>query len=80
MRHLFINNTSQLFQINPLHAYIWPNGGPAWARRLRATTLAHARHAGLLTVMGRRPSMGHNSDPCTSCRSADCDGPAYRPI
>jgi hypothetical protein len=23
--HLFINNPSQLFQINPLHAYIWPN-------------------------------------------------------
>jgi hypothetical protein len=48
MRHLFINNLSQLFQINLLHAYLWPNGGPAWARRSRATTLAHARHAGLL--------------------------------
>jgi hypothetical protein len=49
-RHLFINNSSQLFQINLLHVYIWPNDSPAWARRSRATTLAHARHAGLLTV------------------------------
>jgi hypothetical protein len=52
-RHLFTNNPSQLFQINLLHAYIWPNGGPAWARRSRATTPAHARHAGLLTVIGQ---------------------------
>jgi hypothetical protein len=50
-RHLFINNPSQLFQFNPLHAYIWPNGGLAWAIRSWATTLAHARHVGLLTVM-----------------------------
>jgi hypothetical protein len=28
-RHLFTNNPSQLFQINPLHAYRWPNGDPA---------------------------------------------------
>jgi hypothetical protein len=52
-RHLFINKPSQLFQINPSHGYRWPNGGPAWARRPRATTLAHARHAGLLTVPGQ---------------------------
>jgi hypothetical protein len=51
-RHFFTNNPSQLFQINPLHVYRWPNGGPARARRPRATTLAHARHAGLLTVPG----------------------------
>jgi hypothetical protein len=25
---LFTNNPSHLFQINPLHAYRWPNGGP----------------------------------------------------
>jgi hypothetical protein len=46
-RHLFTNNPSQLVQINP-HAYRWPNGGPARARRPRATTLAQARHVGLL--------------------------------
>jgi hypothetical protein len=34
-RYLFTNNPSQLFQINPLHAYRWSNGGPAWARRPR---------------------------------------------
>jgi hypothetical protein len=57
-RHLFTNNLSQLFQINLLHAYRWPNGGPAWARRQRAITLAQACHAGLLTVSGQpvRPS------------------------
>jgi hypothetical protein len=27
-RHIFTNNSSQLFQINLLHAYRWPNGGP----------------------------------------------------
>jgi hypothetical protein len=52
-RHLFTSNPSQLFQINPLHVYRWPNGGPAWARRLRTTTLTHARHVGLLTVSGQ---------------------------
>jgi hypothetical protein len=41
-RHLFTNNPSQLFQINSLHAYRWPNGGPARTRRSRATTLAQA--------------------------------------
>jgi|UniRef100_A0A804R3N9 hypothetical protein len=51
-RHFFTNNPSQLFQINPLHAYRWPNGGLARARRTRATTMAHARHADLLTVLG----------------------------
>jgi hypothetical protein len=51
-RHLFTNNPSQLFQINLLHAYRWPNGGPAWARRPRATTLAQTRYAGMLTVSG----------------------------
>jgi hypothetical protein len=50
-RHLFTNNPSQLFQINLLHAYKWRNGGPAQARRPRATTLAQTRHAGLLTVL-----------------------------
>jgi hypothetical protein len=52
-RHFFTNNPSQLFQINPMHACRWPNGGPAQARRLRATTLAQARHADLLTVSGQ---------------------------
>jgi hypothetical protein len=47
LHHLFINNPSQLFQINSLHGYRWPNGGPARARRPRAITLAQARHAGL---------------------------------
>jgi hypothetical protein len=51
-RHLFTNNLSQLFQINPLHTYTWPNGGPTQARRSRATTLAQAPYAGLLTVPG----------------------------
>jgi hypothetical protein len=50
MRHLFTNNPSQLFQINLLHAYRWPNGGLARARRSLATTLAQARHVGLLTM------------------------------
>jgi hypothetical protein len=50
VRHFFTDNPLQLFQINPLHAYRWLNGGPARARRPRATTLAQARHAGLLTV------------------------------
>jgi hypothetical protein len=36
-----------------MHAYRWPNDGPAWARRPRATTLALARHADLLTVLGQ---------------------------
>jgi hypothetical protein len=58
-RHLFTNNLSQLFQINPMHAYRWPNGGPARARHTRATTMTETRHAGLLTVLGqpvsRRP-------------------------
>jgi hypothetical protein len=62
--HLFTNNPSHLFQINPLHAYRWPNGGPAWARRPRATALAQACHADLLT------------GPGTSCRPTDCAGPA----
>jgi hypothetical protein len=52
-RHLFTSNLSQLFQINLLHGYRWPNSGPTWARRLRATTLTHARHVGLLTVSGQ---------------------------
>jgi hypothetical protein len=51
--YLFTNNPSKLFQINLLHAYIWPNDGPARATRPRATTLAQARHAGLLTVSGQ---------------------------
>jgi hypothetical protein len=33
-----------------MHAYRWPIGGPTRARRPRATTLAQARHADLLTV------------------------------
>jgi hypothetical protein len=49
-RHLYTNNPSQLFQINLSHDYRWPNGGPARAKRPRATTLAQARHADLLTV------------------------------
>jgi hypothetical protein len=49
----FTNNPSQLFQINPLHAYRWRNGGPARARRLRVTTLVQTRDAGLLTVLGQ---------------------------
>jgi hypothetical protein len=53
MRHLFTNNPSQLFQINSLYAYRWPNGGPARARRTRATTMAQTRHVGLLTVPGQ---------------------------
>jgi hypothetical protein len=56
-RHLFTNNPSQLFQINPLHAYRWPNGGLARARHPRATALAHARHADLLTVPGQSVSL-----------------------
>jgi hypothetical protein len=52
-RNFFTNNSSQLFQINPMHAYRWPNGGPARARRPRATTLAQTRHADLLTVSGQ---------------------------
>jgi hypothetical protein len=52
-RHLFTNNLSQLFQINPLHAYRWPNGDPARAKHPRATNLTQARHAGLLTVPGQ---------------------------
>jgi hypothetical protein len=66
--HLFINNPSHIFQINSMHtcslrttnlhvpkhtsAYRWPNDNQARARRPRATTLAQARHAGLLTVTG----------------------------
>jgi hypothetical protein len=49
MRHLFTNNPSQLFQINSMYAYRWPNGG---------TTMAQTRHVGLLTVaspLARRP-------------------------
>jgi hypothetical protein len=54
--YIFTNNSSHIFQINPLHArplratnlhgpkhtfaYRWPNGGPAWARCLRAAALA----------------------------------------
>jgi hypothetical protein len=52
-RHLFTNNPSQLFQINLLHAYRWSNGVPARARCPRATTLAQAHHASLLTVPGQ---------------------------
>jgi hypothetical protein len=40
MRHFLTNNPSQLFQINPLHDYIWPNSGPARGKRPRATTMA----------------------------------------
>jgi hypothetical protein len=47
-RHLFTNNSSQLFQTNPLHVYRWPNSDPTWA-----TTLAQARLADLLTVSGQ---------------------------
>jgi hypothetical protein len=50
MRHLFTNNSSHIFQINPLHIYRWPNIGPARARRTWATTMTQARHVGLLTV------------------------------
>jgi hypothetical protein len=53
VRHIFTNNPLQLFQINPLHAYRWPNGGPARARHPRATTLAQTHHVGLLTVPGQ---------------------------
>jgi hypothetical protein len=55
-RHLFTNNPSQLFQINLLHDYRWPNGGPTRAKRPRATTLAQARHADMLTVPGQTVS------------------------
>jgi hypothetical protein len=44
----FTNNPSQLFQIN-----IDVKRRPTWARCTRATTMAHARHAGLLTVLGQ---------------------------
>jgi hypothetical protein len=30
-RHIFTNNPSQLFQINPMDTNRWPNGGPARA-------------------------------------------------
>jgi hypothetical protein len=53
----FTNKLSQIFQINPLHAYKWPNGGPAQARRPWAPALAQARHADLLTVLGRSISL-----------------------
>jgi hypothetical protein len=49
----FTYKLSQLFQINLLHVYRWPNGGPAQARRPRAPALAQACHTGLLTVLGR---------------------------
>jgi hypothetical protein len=52
MRHIFTNDPLQLFQINPMHVYTWPNGGPTRTRRARATTLAQACHGGLLTVLG----------------------------
>jgi hypothetical protein len=52
-RHFFINNPLQLFQINPMHAYRWLNGGTARARRPQATTLAQTRHADLLAVPGQ---------------------------
>jgi hypothetical protein len=52
-RYFFTYNPSQLFQINMLHTYRWPNGGPTRARRPQATALAQARHVGLLTVPGR---------------------------
>jgi hypothetical protein len=83
MRHIFTNNYSQLFQINLLHVYTWPNGGPTRARRARGTTLAQVCHGGLLTVLGQPVSLlpgqtrvDHNSGPGTSCRPADCAGPA----
>jgi hypothetical protein len=44
LRRLFTNNLSQLFQINPMHAYRWPNGGPVRARCPRATALAQTCH------------------------------------
>jgi hypothetical protein len=53
MRHFFTNNLSQLFQINSMHACRWPNGGPARARRPRATTLAQTRHVDQLAVPGQ---------------------------
>jgi hypothetical protein len=69
MRHLFTNNPSQLFQINPLHAYRWPNGDPARARHLRATTLAQTRYADLLTVPGQPVSTStSNGDPARARR------------
>jgi hypothetical protein len=49
----FTNKLSQLFQINPLHVYRWPNGCPTLARRPRAPALAQARHTSLLTVPGQ---------------------------
>jgi hypothetical protein len=36
-----------------MHVYKWTNGGPARAKRPRATTLAQTRHADLLTVPGQ---------------------------
>jgi hypothetical protein len=55
--HLFTNKISQLFQINPLHAYRWPNDGLTRAKRPRATTLAQTYHVGLLTVSGQSVSL-----------------------
>jgi hypothetical protein len=46
MRHFFTNNPSYLFQINLLHVY-------RCQTTCRATTIAHARHAGLLTLSGQ---------------------------
>jgi hypothetical protein len=31
----FTNKLSQLFQINSLHVYRWPNGGPATMQKVR---------------------------------------------
>jgi hypothetical protein len=51
MRYLFTNNPSHLFQINPMHAYRWPNGaqhGPdargsqLWPRHVMPTWLCRA--------------------------------------
>jgi hypothetical protein len=51
IRHLFTNNPLQLFQINSLNAYKWPNDRPTRVRRPWATTLAQTRHDGQLTVL-----------------------------
>jgi hypothetical protein len=50
-RYFFTNNPSQLFQINLLHAYRWPNGSPAWANA-RGPQLWH-RHVMLACWMCR---------------------------
>jgi hypothetical protein len=68
MRHIFTNNLSHLFQINPLHAHRadnlhvpnhtfacrWPNGRPSTVLLDPTPTApAQSRHAGLLIMPAR---------------------------